>query len=256
MRDVELQQDLQRYAAQFTETVTEAMVELERSPDRRISDEALRRNVAYASAAIDIAIGPFPEVNLLDMIVFVRLSRSAADRYWVPEVYGADAGTRLVDAFQRVEQELWRIADRALDGERKNDVLSLADDWLADNPGHVRVEGVRLTDFSAMAGEAARGRADRARGLLSSVRSATQSADQALLLAEQAMFLAHRIPFLVRMQARIAAREIVSDAVDRLLLGRDAPLFVLGRRIAARVKRGTERLRLHGQHARKDVSME
>jgi hypothetical protein len=248
MRDVELQQDLQRYAAQFTETVTQAMEELERSPDRRISDEALRRNVAYASAAIDIATGPFPEVNLLDMIVFVHLSRSAADRYWVPDVYGAEAGTRLVDAFQRVEQELWRIADKALDGERKNDVLSLADDWLTDNPGQVRVEGIRLTDFSALAGEAARARAERARGLLSSVRSATQSADQALLLAEQAMFLAHRIPFLVRMHARIAAREIVSDAVDRLLLGPDAPLFVLGRRIAERVKRGTGLL--HGHHAR------
>jgi hypothetical protein len=248
MRDVELQQDLQRYAAQFAETVTQAMEELERSPDQRISDEALRRNLAYASAAIDIATGPFPEVNLLDMIVFVRLSRSAADRYWVPEVYG-EAGTRLVDAFQRVEQELWRIADKVLDGDRKNDVLSLADDWLADNPGQVRVEGVRLTDFSVLAGEAARGRADRARGLLSSVRSATQSADQALLLAEQAMFLAHRIPFLVRLHARVAAREIVSDAVDRLLLGRDAPLFVLGRRIAARVKRGTERLRVLAQHA-------
>ena len=50
----------------------------------------------------------------------------------------------------------------------------------------------------------------------------------------------------IRMQARIAAREIVSDAVDRLLLGHDAPLFVLGRRIAARVKRGTE-LILHSK---------
>jgi hypothetical protein len=238
MRDVELQQDLQRYAAQFTETVTEALAELERSPDRLVSDEALKRNLAYASAAIDIATGPFPDVNLLDMVVFVRLSRGAADRYWVPEVYGAEAGAELVDAFDRVERELWRVADKVLDGERKKEVLSLVDDWLADNPGRVRVEGVRLTDFSALAGEAARGRAERARGLLSSVKSATQSADQALLLAEQAMFLAHRIPFLVRLHARIAAREIVSDAVDRLVLGRNAPLSVLGRRIAARVKRG------------------
>jgi hypothetical protein len=241
MENVKLQQDLQRYAAHFTETVTQALQELERSPTREVSDAALDRNLLYASSAIDIATGPFPEVNLLDMLVFVRLSRSVANRHWVPLVYGAEGGRALAEAFEAAERDLWQLAATVLDATKRAQVTSLTDDWLASWPNQVRVEGIRLTDFSVVAGEAARDRAERARGLLASVKSATQSADQALLLAERAMFLTHRLPFLLRLQARLAAREILSDAVDRLLLGEDAPTRVIGRAIAAPIKQGARR---------------
>jgi hypothetical protein len=241
MENVTLQQDLQRFAAQFTETVTQALQKLERSRAREVSDAALDRNLLYASSAIDIATGPFPEVNLLDMVVFIRLSRSVADRYWVPHVYGAEEGKALADAFEAAERDLWAVAATVLDEPKRAQVTSLIDDWLAAWPSQVRVEGIRLTDFSVVAGEAARDRAERARGLLSSVKSAQQSADQALLLAERAMFLTHRFPFLLRLQARVAAREILSDTLDRLLLGDDAPPRVIARSLSTRVKKGARR---------------
>jgi hypothetical protein len=215
MDDIELQQDVERYASQLTERVTQALEPLERSPDAAISDTALRQNLLSASAAVDIATGPFPEVNLLDMLVFVRLSRGVVEEYWVPEVYGA-AGEDLEDAYRKSEEELWSLADKILDEPRKRELMDLIDQWKIANPGQVRVEGVRLGDFSVAAGEAARARAARAKGLLSSVRSATQAADQALLLAERARFLVYRTPFLVRLQVRLAAREIVSDTVSQL----------------------------------------
>jgi hypothetical protein len=238
MENVKLQQDLQRFANQFVETVTQALRELERSPTREVSDAALYRNLLYASAAIDIATGPYPEVNLLDMLAFIRLSRSVVDGYWVPQVYGAEEGRALAETFEAAERDLWEVAAQVLDETRRADVTSLIDDWRAAWPNQIRVEGIRLTDFSVVAGEAARDRAERARGLLASVKSASQSADNALLLAERAMFLTHRLPTLLRLQARLAAREIISDAIDRLLLGEDAPTRVIGRSITARFKRG------------------
>jgi hypothetical protein len=88
MDDIELQQDVERYASQLTERVTQALEPLERSPNTAISDSALKHNLLCASAAVDIASGPFPDVNLLDMLVFVRLSREVVEEYWVPGVYG------------------------------------------------------------------------------------------------------------------------------------------------------------------------
>jgi hypothetical protein len=238
MDNVKLEQDLQRYANQFVETVTQALRELERSPTREVSDAALYRNLLYASAAVDIATGPFPEVNLLDMLVFVRLSRSVVDGYWVPRVYGAEAGRALAETFAAAERDLWELAATVLDAARRAEVTSLIDDWRTAWPNQIRVEGIRLTDFSVVAGEAARDRVERARGLLASVKSASQSADRALLLAERAMFLTHRLPALLRLQARLAAREIISDAIDRVLLGEDAPTRIIARSITARFKRG------------------
>jgi hypothetical protein len=215
MDNIELQQDLERYASQLTERVAQALEPLERSPRAAISDAALKHDLLCASAAIDIATGPYPEVNLLDMIVFVRLSREVVEEYWVPSVYG-DAGGGLQDAYRQSEDELWSVADKIMDEPKKRDLVDLIDQWRAANPEQVRVEGLRLGDFAGTAGEAARARAARATGLLKSVRSATQAADQALLLAERGKFLVCRLPFLMRLQVRLAAREIVSDAVSRL----------------------------------------
>jgi hypothetical protein len=228
MDDIELQQDVERYASQLTERVTQALEALEKSPNTAISDAALKQNLRCASAAVDIATGPFPDVNLLDMLVFVRLSREVVEEYWVPEVYGTE-GDVVQRAYRQSEEELWTIADKVMDEPRKRDLMDLIDQWRVANPGQVRVEGLRLGDFSGAAGEAARARAARAKGVLSSVRSAVHAADRALLLAERARFLVYRTPFLMRLQVRLAAREIVSDTVAQLrMLGANVAMDVPG----------------------------
>jgi hypothetical protein len=214
MEATELQQDVQRFASQFTERITQAMDPLERSASAAISDAALTRNLLYASSAVDIATGPFPEVNLLDMIVFVRLSREVVEEYWVPEVFGP-AGRGVESAFRKSEEELWKVADKVMEKERQRDLKELIDQWRAENPDQLRVEGVRLGDFAVTAEKAAESHSAQASGLVSSVKSATRAADHALLFAERSMFLVHRMPFLVRRQTRLAAREIASDACAR-----------------------------------------
>src|SRR5262245_42986275 len=69
--EFELQQELQRFTTQFADRITQATDVLEQSPRAEVRDEALRKNLLYVSSAMEIATGPFPEVSLLDMIVFI-----------------------------------------------------------------------------------------------------------------------------------------------------------------------------------------
>lgn len=251
MQGAELQQHVQRQVSQFCDRVVEALEPLERSPHREVSDAALKEALLYASSAVDIAAGPSPEMNLLDLFVFLRLSREAIEQYWIPRVYGED-GREVAVAFRASEKDAWDVLGELLDASQQQELEHLVEAWRAEHPEQVRVEGVRLDDFSVQAGQMAHDRAVRAGGLFSNVKSATQTADQALLLAERGMFLALRVPFLLRMQARLLTREILSDAAARLLaLPADAGAQVVHRLVTLldRGRAGVRRLRAtsHGR---------
>lgn len=211
LEEFELQQELQRVTTQFVERVTQASEILEASVRPGVRDEALRKNLLYVSSAMEICTGPVPQVNLLDMTVFVRLSRTVLEHYWIPQVYGEDA-RELAGAFSRFEEELAAMAARALSPAQREQLASAIGAWLAENPAQIRVEGVRLADFAAAAAEPVR----RAKSLLSSVTTARRAANQAILLSERGLFLFHRMPSLWRLQARLGAREILGDALAHL----------------------------------------
>jgi len=228
LSDLELQQALERFTTQFSDRITQATDALGRSATAAVRDEALRKNLLYVASAVEIATGQFPEVNLLDMVVFIRLSRAVLESHWIPTLYGAE-GSALDEVFAKSDSELSALASDALSVAQHAELASLIETWLADNANQVRVEGVRLSDFAAAAGTAGAERAAHARGLLASVKTATHTANQALLVSERAMFLVHRLPFLWRLQARLAAREILTDTITTLSGGPDAPVAKIGR---------------------------
>jgi hypothetical protein len=222
LSEFELQQELQRFTTQFADRITQAAEALQRSPRADVREEGLRKNLRYVSMAMEIATGQFAEVNLLDMMVFIHLCRAVLERHWVPKVYGED-GRELAEVFARSEEDLSQVAERALTPDQRRQVLEIADAWLADNPAQHRVEGIRLADFSAVAGSAAE-RVTQAKGLLAGVKSATRTANQALLLSERGLFLLQRLPFMWRLQARVGAREMMTDIVEQLSSGPEAPI--------------------------------
>ena len=226
---LELQDALQRFTTQFSDRVTQAMEGLELSSETRVRDEALRKNLLYVSSALEIASGLDPEINLLDMLVFVHLSRATLEKHWIPSVY-RERGTDVAEVFARSEQELQALAEQALTPAQHTQLMNVVDTWLAENPQQIRVEGIRLADFARMAGTAAADRAMQTRGLLSSVSTASRAANQALLLTERGMFLLHRMPSVWRLQARLAARDMVSDVATQLFEGGDAPVARMARR--------------------------
>jgi hypothetical protein len=212
MKEADLQQLVQRQVARFCERVSEALAPLEQSPRRNVSDAAIKEGLLYFSSAVDIATGPYPEVSLVDLLVFLRLCRRVLERHWIPNVYGAP-GADVAAAFSKSEADLWSAAAPLIDESRKRELETLIEEWMADNPEQLRVEGVRLDDFWRGIGHGERGRAERAKGLLSSIQSATESANEMLLVAERGMFQVNRMPFLLRLQLRVALREVVSDVL-------------------------------------------
>jgi hypothetical protein len=211
-----LQEDVQRVASVFMDRVSEVIYPLVDEDHAPLHREALlRRALGYNASALDIAVGPQPELNTLDMLVFTILCRDALERHWIPQRLGSD-GEPFVSAFEHAEEDLWEISAKFLSTKEQDDVRELIATWRAEHAGQFRVENVRFLEFSAHAGQAASERAAKSRGLLGHVRTATAAADQALLISERAFFLTQHMPFLVRLQARVGAHETLSDSLARL----------------------------------------
>lgn len=213
MTQAELQQDLQRISGTMSQRISQAAEPLAKSPEPRIAEQALRRVLLYQSSVLDIVSGQTPEANLLDLLVFTTLSRSAFEHHWVPEVFKAD-GLPILEALRASERDVWLLSDRVLTYEQQAQVHEYIRAWQVENPTQVWVEAVRLSDFSVLAGHAAEAR--KTRGLLASMTSVAKTADQALLLGERALFLGQRVPFLFRTQIRLGAKEVVADSLEQL----------------------------------------
>lgn len=211
----ELQEELQRFTTQFLARMNQAAEPLSERGDDRIRVIAMSQVLVYSSSALDISSGMYPEVNLLDMLAFVRLSRDLLEDYWRPHVYGAQADP-LIEAFRVSETELIRIADLVSTKAQQQRLFKIIDSWRREHPDQVRVEGVRLSAFSTVVGRLASERAEEAGGLLASIKGAVSSADQALLLANRSLFLVQRLPFLMRLQARVGSRQMLTDSMEHL----------------------------------------
>ncbi|MHC5053177.1 MAG: hypothetical protein ACYTKD_00495 [Planctomycetota bacterium] len=206
----EIQDDIQRFSGYMIATLADTMRPLVTSDDPVLRLAASRHLAGSLRAAIEIATGPEPEVNLLDMVTFVVLSRIVMDDYYLPELYGSQ-GEELREAFVRLERGIWGIADQVLDEKNRAELLRLISEWRRDNPTIVHVGWVRLFAFSEIVGRAAEARSAKARGLLASMKKATETGDRALLLGERAAFLIQRLPLLAGTQLHVTSQTVLAE---------------------------------------------
>jgi hypothetical protein len=171
MTPFELQQSLERYTGHFIDSVTDALHEVLQSEQMSTARAGMNRLLLYCTSALDIATGPIPEVNAVDMVVFMALNRSTIESHWLPHVFG-NAGRPLLDAFVSAEREVQEISAAVLNPSQQQELHELIRDWLATNPGRIAVEWVRFQDFANKAREVEQARAKRARGLLGNVKFA------------------------------------------------------------------------------------
>lgn len=215
MTQAELRDSIERFTGQFLDRVADAVSELEVRDEPQLLQPALRQGAVYTSSLLDIATGQLPELNLLDMLVFMSLSRWVLERYWGPEVFGERCNS-LIATFASGEQTLTEMSESILDEKQRQQLAELIVAWKDAHPNQIRVEWVRFQDFSTRSGEIAREQERRAAGLLGSVRSAAQTADQAVGIAERGLFLANRMPSLMRLQARLGVMETLDDSMRKL----------------------------------------
>lgn len=207
----ELQDDILRFESQFNARIESANQALETSANPKIRYRAALNRLIYSSNSLNIALGPSPESNLLDMVTFIELSRDVLKEHWIPNVFGAD-GQHLDQAFTESRQQIWAIAEKVLDPQQRSMLQSVISAWRNKHPEQINVETVRLSAFSTEAGAKAGGLDQNVGGLFASVQQSTQTVDSARLFAERALYYSERAPFLFRLQARLGTREIMDDA--------------------------------------------
>ncbi len=196
----ELQLELMSFADSFLQRIVEGVALLTRNDlttQERLT--AARTRLVYVTGAVTIASGPDARIGLLDMAAMTRLGRMIQEDYWAPQ-WGA-RGEPLLNAFQKSEQDMWKILRRTLSPEQLRELEQLIAGWRADNPDAVSAGLMRFSEFGG------RGQSlivELGKGLFSSVGQATEQLDQIRLLGERALYYAQRAPFLVEWQSEVA----------------------------------------------------
>ncbi len=121
----ELQAALMSFADTFNVTINQAvtiMADQLDTPDARLA--ASRMKVYASSSAVDIVTGPYPGIALLDMLVFVTLSRIVWEDYYLAKHFGKPAEI-VVKALKMLETNIWSIAAKVLTAGQQEDLKAL-----------------------------------------------------------------------------------------------------------------------------------
>ncbi|MEI8312544.1 MAG: hypothetical protein WCH98_17470, partial [Verrucomicrobiota bacterium] len=176
----------------------------EPDPAKRVAAQAWK--VRYGSAAMAIAASRDPRTSLLDMTVFVSTGKWAVDSYWVPKVFGKKSA-RLSDAYERLNENIWRLAGRVLSLRQQADLRVLIKAWERQNPNMRGVPDIRLRNLDGVH-LSAFDDGLAARGILAGVRKLLGRVDTSLLYGERMMFCLERTPRILSQQTDLTLAQI------------------------------------------------
>ena len=206
---LQLQLNVMRFADEYTARVTDQVVAFQRGtegPTERLMAQSWL--VSQATAAFTIASGPNPELNAIDMLVFVTLSRMVIEDRWSREHYAIQANG-LLDAHKALEQRIWSFASELLTPKQIGELRSSLETWHRDNPLQRAVPFIHLEDFAfatsaARTGNLSTGSIFSFIGIdpLSNLDPAVRELTLSRQLAERAVYYAQRAPKLLSMQVQ------------------------------------------------------
>jgi hypothetical protein len=254
MTQEELRQEVLRFANRYMSAIGEFGVQrVEDSaspPEARLA--ALRLANSLNRSTLEIAVGPGPVVNLLDMMVLTSLTRQRAEaRMEVGGYYRAEDLAAIVPTLARLEKDVWALGARVLAPEQRASLRDLIDAWLRENPDQEYVAYVRLDDFAAEHG------ANELAGawtsgfmpglsLVPEVDKAAAAADELRLLLERYFVYLRRLPNALRWQTQEAYYQFILQPEVKQLLANANQVAASTERLAAfaeRLPEQEERLR-------------
>jgi hypothetical protein len=204
----ELEDEVMRFADRFStrlDVVTDRIAE--QSESGLLRSQALTVKVASYAAAVDIAVGPNPVANILDMLVLASLTRLTVEDYWVPEVFGQESGQDLLLAVRVLEQDIWAISGKVLTEQQQEDLRSLISTWHEQHPNQYYIWGARFSEFSGQS--AALDRVAETGGLLGQVERTRETVDEVRSLGERVLYYLQRAPGLTGFQAELTVYSIL-----------------------------------------------
>jgi hypothetical protein len=217
-----LQQEVMRFADLYVERVVQRTEQLA----QEIQAAELRLTVfnwqfTQATAAVQIAAGPNPVANAVDMVVLVSLNRRIVETSWV-ERYG-DAASVVVRSYQSLEQEAWQLLDGVGTPAQLAELDAALSRWSEDNPGLETAAFIRFADFAGLGAQAEVRVSPGLLGIvgldpLEGIDPAVREFEQTRLLAERAVYYGQRLPILFDIQIRQMAARFAETPETRNLL--------------------------------------
>jgi hypothetical protein len=169
-------------------------------------------------AALTIAAGPSPEAALIDLLVLTRMMPvGSARRLSLPDLSPQMAAhaPEYVAALHRLEELIWRDADRVLSEEQQQQLREVVDEWLAEHPLAMAVFYIRLSDFTEIRNPRS---AAVVKGMLADVGEATRAVDDIRLLGERALWLSSRMPVVFGYQVERTLYDVVAQEEAQQLI--------------------------------------
>ncbi len=205
LTEKQLQMLLMAFADEYISRIAVQSMRLETNvegPDLRYVVQVAKHGMM--TAAVGIAMGPNPDVALLDMLVLTTLSRDAFERFWMPKL--GDVGKPMQEELRAVEAEIWEEALRVLTPDQEATLRSLIDEWLVENPNVPIPYLVRFRAFASLHIEDA---GDTTGGRLAAVANATQAVDDIRMLGERSLWYSTRLPIIAGNQAEMTLYDII-----------------------------------------------
>jgi hypothetical protein len=177
-----------------------------------------------AAAAYEIASGPNPVADLLDMVVLVTVTRTVFGEQPAQATFG-EGGKLLSKALVELEGKIWLIAARVMDEEQEKRLRKFIKEWVAANPDLRESSSVRLADMSSVPGSKSAGLGTpsdvlKSMGLdlFGGFDPAVEEVQRSRLLAERAFYFAKRWPRILELQTRLLTLQLAAQPAPTQLL--------------------------------------
>ena len=221
---IEVQQTVLRFADEYLTRMVVGVDQLQRGTNALEPAETLKWKIALGTETCSIASGPNSVADLLDLTVFVTLTRMALEEHWQPKVFG-DSAQPMLESCWNVEAEIWHYAGTVLQPQQQVELRQSIEAWHRQNPNPENVLAARAMGFASQVAKAnqADTKGDSVFSLLqidplSGLDPAVLEIAQTRLFAERALFVAQKMPMLLRWQTELLSFNAVEmPAVQQLV---------------------------------------
>ena len=219
----QLQLKVMRFADRYVDTVSRASARAQSEAiDSRLRYRLVDFQIKQATAAVQIAAGPNPSINAVDMVVLAALTR-ASTAHNLPATMGSKAQP-IIEAFARLEKGAWPLVD-FLTPAQEADLRRRLAAWTPDAASLDSVTFNRLEDFAEASGLPANQQSSPNSILaligvdpLSGLRPAVREIERSRILGERAIYFAERTPMLLDMQTRALSAAVADMPETRSVL--------------------------------------
>lgn len=222
---VEMQGMLLRFADEFAGHLIIGANKLRRGTNGHDAAEILKWKIALGTETYSIVSRPNAVANLLDMTVFVTVTRMALEEYWQPKIFGVSAQL-LLETCQNAETQIWQLAGTVLKPEQQTELRQALEVWYRLNPHPENILMATARDFAALASQVKKAETAKPASVFSVLKvdpfsgmePAVREIAQTRLFAERALFITQKMPMLLRWQTELLSINAVEmPAVQQLI---------------------------------------